>query len=105
MTADIATHREPGIWSVKKVFLWLVVLTVVEVGVTYVLSGTPLAVILILGALWKAALVGLHFMHLKVERRLVYFMLVSATILGVIFVLGLVPDLVYGPGAPRAQGL
>lgn len=105
MTAAEPAVHEPGLWSVKKVFLWLVVLTASEVAVTYVMEGAALAAVLILGSLVKAALVALHFMHLKVERRLVWFMLVAAAVLGVIFVLGLLPDLVYGPGAARGRGI
>jgi caa(3)-type oxidase subunit IV len=96
----------PGVlWPVKKVFLWLLVLTVAEVGVVYLhLPKAALALVLVLGALWKAAIVVLHFMHMRIERRLIVLALVATTVLAGIFVLGLFPDIVLGPGAERAGG-
>jgi len=104
---DEARLHEGGsvLWPVKKVFVWLLVLTLVEVGVVYLhLPKTTLAFVLVLGALWKAAIVVLHFMHMRIERRLVILALVATTILAAIFVLGLFPDMVLGPGAESAGG-
>jgi caa(3)-type oxidase subunit IV len=91
----------PGrVWPVKKVFLWLLALTLLEVGVVYLhLPKAVLAFVLVLGALWKAAIVVLHFMHLRIERRLVVLALLATTVLAGIFVLGLFPDIVLGPGS------
>jgi caa(3)-type oxidase subunit IV len=96
----------PGaLWPVKKVFVWLLVLTLAEVGVVYLhMPKAALAFVLVLGALWKAAIVVLHFMHMRIERRLVVLSLVATTILAAIFVLGLFPDIVLGPGAGRTGG-
>ena len=96
----------PGVlWPVKKVFLWLLALTVLEVGVVYLrLPRAALALVLVLGALWKAAIVVLHFMHLRIEGRLILLSLAAASILAAIFVLGLFPDIVLGPGSGRAGG-
>ncbi len=101
--------RLPGggsaLWPVRRVFAWLVVLTAAEVGVVYLhLPKRLLALVLVLGALWKAALVVLHFMHVRVERRLVVWMLAATAVLAGLFVLGLFPDIVFGPGAARGQG-
>lgn len=96
----------PGVlWSVKKVFAWLLVLTLAEVGVVYVgLPKAALAFVLVLGALWKAAIVVLHFMQLRIEGRLVVLALLATTVLAGVFVLGLFPDIVLGPGAGGAGG-
>lgn len=51
------------------IWLYLFVLTVVEVGAAF-LSGIPkhwLILILVFLAVWKALLVALYFMHLKFE--------------------------------------
>lgn len=51
------------------VWLYLLILTVVEVGVAF-MSGLPetwLILILLFLAVWKAALVAMYYMHLKFE--------------------------------------
>lgn len=59
-------HEHP--WYVA-VFLWLGLLTVIEVGVTYLGIGrVTLIAILSLLAVAKAGLVAMYFMHLKFER-------------------------------------
>jgi cytochrome c oxidase subunit IV len=54
------------------IFGWLTLLTILEVAIVYVpgIGKTPLVVALILMALSKAGLVGLYFMHLKSETRI-----------------------------------
>jgi hypothetical protein len=90
------------LWPVGKVFLWLLALTAAEVGIVYAgLPRTALAAVLVLGALAKAAIVILHFMHVRIERRLVIWSLAATAILVAVFVAGLVPDLVFGPGSAR----
>lgn len=51
------------------VWLYLLILTVVEVGIAFVsqLPETWLILILLFLALWKAALVAMYYMHLKFE--------------------------------------
>jgi cytochrome c oxidase subunit 4 len=50
------------------IFLWLTVLTALEVGVVYVpMAKLPMVTALIALALCKAGLVALFFMHLKYE--------------------------------------
>lgn len=51
------------------VWLYLLILTVAEVGVAF-MSGLPetwLILILLALAVWKAALVAMYYMHLKFE--------------------------------------
>ena len=54
------------------IFVILAVLTVLEVGLVYVpgISKVPMVTCLITLALVKAALVGLFFMHLRHETRI-----------------------------------
>jgi cytochrome c oxidase subunit IV len=93
------------LWPVKKVFLWLLALTVAEVGIVYLhLPKAALATLLVVGALWKAAIIVLHFMHLRIERRLVTWSLAATTVLAVVYVLLLFPDMVFGPGAGKIAG-
>ena len=67
-----AGHTHP--WYVG-VFIWLFVLTGLEVGVTYIeMSRTSLILVLSLLGFAKAGLVAAYFMHLKFEKiRLILF--------------------------------
>ena len=59
--------RRPYLW----VFLWLGILTAIEVGITY--TGLPklVQIILLVGlAAAKAALVALFYMHLRYDFRI-----------------------------------
>jgi cytochrome c oxidase subunit IV len=63
---DVAERKKPNYYLV---WLYLLILTVVEVGVAF-MSGFPetwLIVILLFLAIWKAALVAMYYMHLKFE--------------------------------------
>lgn len=71
---ETAEHKHPNYIAI---WVWLAVLTVVEVGVAFMSHFPKLTLMLILIALaiWKAWLVALYFMHLKFERwrlRLVF---------------------------------
>lgn len=77
-----------------KVFYILLVLTIVEVGIVYL--GLPkilLAGLLVILAVWKAALVALHFMHLKFEKTTLTVIALSPFILCVFLILMLLPDI------------
>lgn len=69
-----AEHSHP--WYIG-VFVWLSVLTALEVGVTYIeMSRMSLILILSLLGFAKAGLVAAYFMHLKFEkRRLILFVM------------------------------
>jgi cytochrome c oxidase subunit 4 len=64
---ETATHKHP---NYVLIWVYLAVLTVVEVGVAFIshLPKTTLIVLLLFFAIWKALLVALYFMHLKFER-------------------------------------
>ena len=77
-----------------KIFIILSVLTAVEVGVTFLGLPRTLLVALLVGlAVWKAALVALHFMHLKIEKRTLTIVAIIPFILCVFLSLMLLPDI------------
>jgi cytochrome c oxidase subunit 4 len=89
MTAT--THDEPNYMGV---FWWLLILTIVEIGVIYVpISKLAIAIMLIVLAVTKAALVALYFMHLKFERTTLALVALSPFILCVFLILMLLPDI------------
>lgn len=74
--SEETTHASPRYWLV---LVGLVVLTAVEVGVSYLTGGLKLGLLLALAVI-KAALVVMYFMHLKFDAR----------VYTVMFLLGLV---------------
>ncbi len=77
-----------------KIFIILSVLTAVEIGVTFLGLPRTLLVTLLVGlAVWKAALVALHFMHLKIEKKTLTVVAVIPFILCVFLSLMLLPDI------------
>jgi cytochrome c oxidase subunit IV len=83
--AHAAPHVAP---NYMKIWLYLFVLTVVEVLIAFV-SGLPdafLILILLVLALWKALLVALYYMHLKFEPRRLWFVVMSPLPLVVILI-------------------
>jgi caa(3)-type oxidase subunit IV len=77
-----------------KIFIILSVLTAVEIGVTFLGLPRTLLVALLVGlAVWKAALVALHFMHLKIEKKTLTIVAVIPFILCVFLSLMLLPDI------------
>jgi caa(3)-type oxidase subunit IV len=78
-----------------RIFLILGILTVMEVGVTY-MKSLPHAVIamsLVVMAATKAALVALYYMHLSSEKRLLTWIGLTPAILCVFLLFMLMPDL------------
>jgi cytochrome c oxidase subunit IV len=74
--AHAAPHVAP---NYMKIWLYLFVLTVVEVLIAFV-SGLPDAILLILLlalAVWKALLVALYYMHLKFEPRKLWWIVMA----------------------------
>ena len=77
-----------------KIFYILLVLTVVEVAIVYL--GLPkilLWSLLVILAVWKAALVAMHFMHLKFEKRTLAIVAITPFVLCVFLILMLMPDI------------
>ena len=64
--ADHSSHKR----DYFRIFWVLLVLTIVEVGISYMkMDKRIMSVIMIALALSKAAFVGLYYMHLKYEKR------------------------------------
>jgi caa(3)-type oxidase subunit IV len=77
-----------------QIFVILSVLTAVEVGVTFFGLPRALLVALLVGlAVWKASLVALHFMHLKLEKRTLALIAIVPFVLCVFLSLMLLPDI------------
>ena len=77
-----------------KIFWILLVLTIVEVAIVYM--GLPkmlLAGLLVIFAVWKAALVAMHFMHLKFEKKTLTIVALVPFVLCVFLILMLLPDI------------
>lgn len=85
------THSHP---NYLRIFWILLVLTIIEVGITYL--GLPkmlLAALLVTLAVWKAALVAMHFMHLKFEKKTLTIVALAPFVLCVLLILMLLPDI------------
>ena len=78
-----------------QVFLWLGILTALEIGVIYVpwLTTVVIGLILVVLAGTKAALVALFYMHLSVEKRTLTYIALTPAVLCVLLVFALLPDL------------
>ena len=77
-----------------KIFYILLVLTIVEVSIVYLhLPRLLLVGLLIILAVWKAALVAMHFMHLKFEKTTLSIVAVVPFVLCVFLILMLLPDI------------
>ena len=77
-----------------RIFYILLALTIVEVAIVYLhLPKTLLVSLLVVLAVWKAALVAMHFMHLKFEKTTLALIALSPFILCVLLILMLLPDI------------
>ena len=86
-----ASHHEP---NYMYVFYALAVLTAVEIGIIYVpIAKVAIAVMLVILALAKAALVAMYFMHLKYEKRTLGIIALTPLILCTLLIIALLPDL------------
>jgi caa(3)-type oxidase subunit IV len=76
-----------------KIFIILSVLTAVEIAITLLGLPRTLLVALLVGlAVWKAALVALHFMHLKIEKKTLTLVAIVPFVLCIFLSLMLLPD-------------
>ena len=77
-----------------KIFYILLALTVVEVAIVYMhLPKMLLVGLLVVLAVWKAALVAMHFMHLKFEKMTLALVALAPFVLCVFLILMLLPDI------------
>jgi cytochrome c oxidase subunit 4 len=88
---NVAHHEEPNYMGV---FWWLLVLTILEIGVIYAPIAHFAIVLLLVGlALTKASLVALYYMHLALEKRTLGIIALTPLLLCVFLLFALTPDL------------
>ena len=84
MTTPSTQAQRPYI----RVFVFLVLLTIVEVGVALALTANPAKIPLLIAlAIAKASLVALYYMHLRFEGRLLRTIAVFPFILAIVLAL------------------
>lgn len=82
------THTSSARRPYMRVFAFLVLLTVVEVGVAFVLAASSAkAPLLIALALAKATLVAMYYMHLRFEGRVLRLIAIFPLILSIVLAL------------------
>jgi cytochrome c oxidase subunit 4 len=89
-------HGGHGGVNYMQIFWYLVVLTVAELGIAQtsnIIGRTPMRLMLIVLAVWKATLVAMFFMHLKFEGKWKYVAVIPPLVLAAIVVFALMPDI------------
>jgi cytochrome c oxidase subunit 4 len=84
--AQPTPHKAPNYYLI---WVILAVLTLAEVGVAFI-TAIPkqlLIIILVMMALWKAALVAMYYMHLKFEPRKLWVVALAPVPLAIILVM------------------
>ena len=86
----MAEHKHPNYMAI---FYYLAILTAVELGVIFLpIPKVYIAVMLCVCAVWKATLVAMYFMHLKLEARTLALIAVTPLTIATLLVLVLLPD-------------
>src|SRR3989442_2842936 len=86
----MAEHKHPNYLAF---FSSVAILTAVELGVIFMpIPKVYIAVLLCVFALWKAALVAMYFMHLKLETRTLGLIAVTPLAIATLLVFVLLPD-------------
>ena len=86
----MAEHKPPNYMAI---FYYLAILTAVELGVIFLpIPKIFIAALLCVFAVWKAALVAMYFMHLKLETRTLALIAVTPLTIATLLVLVLLPD-------------
>ena len=81
----MTVEKHPNYWAI---WLWLLGLTVVELGVARLAwSKETILVVLLFLAIWKALLVALYFMHLRFEKNRMRIFAIAPLPLTIIIVL------------------
>src|SRR5207302_7923635 len=88
-------HHGPSFQAYIVVFVALSIFTAISFLVNAVVGRNPTGLTIILAvAICKAVLVGTYFMHLIVDWPKLYYLIFPTFILGAIFVVVLLPDIV-----------
>lgn len=88
-TEERVAHTTPNYYLI---WLYLLILTVAEVGVAFMsqLPETWLILILLALAIWKAALVAMYYMHLRFEPPRLVMLVLAALPLAILLALTVV---------------
>lgn len=88
---SVVEHKKPNYYLI---WLYLLVLTIAEVLVAFVshLPKSVLIVILLLLAVWKAALVAMYYMHLRFEPPRLIMMILGALPLAILLTLAVLAE-------------
>ena len=88
-----ATHAHP---NYILIWVFLAVLTAVELTVAFLpWSKTIIILILIFMAFWKAALVGLYYMHLRFEPNRLRILAIAPLPLFAVLVLAVITEFIW----------
>lgn len=92
--AEETRHAHPNYIAI---WVWLAVLTGLEVGVAFFQSWskTLIIVILLALALWKALLVALYYMHLRFEGTRVRILAIAPLPLALILIAAVITEYVW----------
>lgn len=79
------------------IWVWLALLTALEIGVAFFPSWPKAAVILVLVflAVWKALLVALYYMHLRFETYRLRILAIAPIPLAIILVIAVITEYVW----------
>ena len=102
--SDHGAHVEEHFAGSNKLFIsiwiWLVVLTLIEIFLAYKTLSTAIMLTILLGlSIIKAALIMAYFMHLKFERFSLIITLIPALVVCILLLL------IFFPDSFRSQGL
>jgi len=90
MAEDTKHRSHPNYWAV---WVWLLVLTLVELGVAFLGWSKELLILILLGlAVWKALLVALFFMHLRWEGNRMRIFAIAPLPLTIIIVIAVIQE-------------
>jgi len=97
MTADAHAHVEEHFAGSNKLFIsiwvWLVVLTLIEIFLAYRPMSLVIMLTILLGlSIIKAALIMAYFMHLKFERLSLILTIVPMLVVCIILLFAFFPD-------------
>jgi cytochrome c oxidase subunit 4 len=86
----MAEHKHPNYMAI---FWYLAILTAVELGVIFMpIPKLVIAVSLCVLAVWKATLVAMYFMHLRLETRTLGLIAITPLAIATLLVFVLLPD-------------
>src|SRR5262249_8646374 len=96
MTDAHDAHHGPDVKAYLVIFGALSVFTGLSFALYYALPRNISFLAILLVAVVKATLVGMYFMHLKLDWGRLYFLIIPAFILGTMMMIVLMPDIVLG---------